>query len=72
MIGSFDKPIPSKNNGSRSAFNSNDNSKPAFEKNDGNCEVNRFDVGQNDVKHTKKSEKSSKSGKSKDKKMSKS
>ena len=55
----------SKNNSSRLASNRNDNSRSTFKKNNGNSEVNGFDIGGNDVEHTKKSKKLSKSGKSK-------
>ena len=83
MTQSPDKPAPSRNDGSRLAFNRNDDSRPVSGKNDGNDEVDRFGVGGNGVKHAKKSgksksektfksQKSSKSGKSKGKKMSKS
>ena len=66
------KPVPSKNNGSRSASSKNDNSKPVFKKNNSNSEVNRFGVGRNSVEYTKKSGKLSKSRKSKSEKMFKS
>ena len=54
----------SKNNGSGSASNINDDSRPAFERKNGNSEVNGF--GDDDVEHVKKS------GKSKSQKTSKS
>ena len=55
-IGSLKKPMPNKNNGSRSAFNRNNNSRPASKKKDGNNEVDGFDG--NSVKYGKKSGKS--------------
>ena len=77
------KPTPSRNNGSRSAFSRNNNSRPTSGKNDGNGEVDRYGVSGNSVEHAKKSGKSKsekiskswklfKSGKSKNKKTSKS
>ena len=60
------EPVPSRNNGSRSASSRNDDSRPAFGRNDGDGEVDRYGVGENGVKHVKKS------GKSKSEKMSKS
>ena len=57
---STDKPAPSRNNGSRSAFSRNNNSKLAFRKNDGNGRVDRFDIGRNSLEHAKKSGKLSK------------
>ena len=74
---SLDKPVPSRNNGSKSAFNRNDNSRLVFGRNNSNSNANRFSVDRNYVKHTKKSEKLfkseklSQSGKLKSKKMSK-
>ena len=70
--GSPDKLASSRNNSSKSASSENNNSKLAFGKNDGNSEINRFDIGRNNVKHAKKSGKSSKSRKSKSKKTFKS
>ena len=64
MTGLLNKPVSSRNNGSRSAFSRNDNSRPVSRKNDGNGEVNRF--GDNGVEHAKKS------GKLKGKKLAKS
>ena len=63
MLKTTNKPAPSRNNGSRSAFNRNDDSRPASGRNDGNSEVDRFGGS---MKHAKKS------GKSKGQKMSKS
>ena len=70
--GSPDKPVSGKNNSNKSTSSKNDNNKPAFRKNNSDGKVNRFGVGRNDVKHTKKSGKLFKSGKSKSKKTSKS
>ena len=71
MTGSPDKPAPSRNDGSRSAFSRNNNSRPASGKNDGNGKVDGVGVGGNGVEHAKKSEKTSKSWKlSKSGKMS--
>ena len=70
--GSPNKPAPSRNNGSRSALNKNDNSKPASGKNNSNGEVDKFGVSRNNMKYAKKSRKVSKSRKSKSKKISKS
>ena len=56
-----DKPVLSRNNGSRSASSKNDNSKPASGKNNGNGEVNKFSVGRNSLEHVKKLGKSFKS-----------
>ena len=53
----------SKNNGSKSASSKNNNNMPASERNNGNSEVDRFGIGENCVKHAKKSRKLSKSGK---------
>ena len=55
--GLLDKPAPSKNNGSKSAFSRNNDSRPAFRRNDDDGEVNRFGIGGNGVEHAKKSEK---------------
>ena len=72
-----DKPAPSRNNGSRSAFSRNDNSRPASGRNNGDGEVDGVGVSGNGVEHAKKSEKTSKSqklsksGKSKGEKTSK-
>ena len=68
----FDKPALSKNNGSKSDFNKNDNNRLASKKNNDNGEGDRFDVGRNGIKYAKKSGKLSKSRKSKSEKMSKS
>ena len=62
-IGSPDKPAPSRNNGSKSAFSRNDNSKPASRRNNGDNEVDGVDIGGNGVEHAKKSKKMSKSRK---------
>ena len=59
------KPASNRNNGSKSASNNNNNSKTTSKKNNNNGEINRFDVGRNNVKYAKKSKKLSKSGKSK-------
>ena len=67
-----DKPAPSKNIVSRSAFSRINNSKLASGKNNGKSEVDEFGVGRNSVEHAKKSGKSSKSGKSKSEKTFKS
>ena len=72
MTGSLDKPVSSRNNGSRSAFSRNNNSKPASRKNNGNGKIDRFGVGGNGVEYAKKSGKLSKLGKSKSEKTSKS
>ena len=55
MTESSDKPVLSRNNGSRSASNKNDNKKPASEKNNGNGKVNKFDISRNKVEYAKKS-----------------
>ena len=55
------KPVLSRNNGSRSASSKNDNNKLAFRKNNGDGEVDGVGVGKNGVEHAKKSEKTSKS-----------
>ena len=64
MLKTTNEPTPSRNDGSGSAFNRNNNSKPAFGKNDGDGEVDGF--GGNSVEYAKKL------GKSKGQKMSKS
>ena len=69
-IGSLDKPAPNRNDGSKLTFGKNVDGRLASEKNDGDNEVNRFNIGGNGIKHTKKSEKLSKSGKSKSEKLS--
>ena len=61
-----DRPVSSRNDGSKSASSKNNNSRPASKRNDGDGEVNGFGIGDNGVKHTKKL------GKSKGKKLSKS
>ena len=70
-IGLPDKPAPSRNNGSRLASCGNDDSKSVSQRNNGNSEVDRFGVSENNMEHAKKSIKLSKLGKSKSKKMSK-
>ena len=60
MIRLSDKLTFSRNDSSKFAFSRNNNSKLAFKKNDSNDKINGFDVGRNDIKHTKKSEKLSK------------
>ena len=70
--GLLDKPIPSKNNGSKSISNKNNNSRPIFSRNDGNGEVDGFVISENGVEHAKKLGKLFKSRKSKSEKMSKS
>ena len=76
--GLLNKLVPSRNNGSKSAFSRNDNSRPASEKNNSDSEVDGFGIGRNGMEHAKKSGKWFKSGKlsksrkSKSKKMSKS
>ena len=72
IIGLFDKPVPSRNNSSRSASSKNNNSKPVFRKNNGNIEIDRFSISKNGVEHVKKSRKLFKSRKLKGKKTSKS
>ena len=67
-IKSSNKLTPSKNNGSRSAFSKNNNNKLVSEKNDGNGEINKFDVGENNIEYAKKLGKLSKSRKSKSEK----
>ena len=69
---SFDKPVPSRNYGSKSASNRNNDNRLTSGKNDSNSKVNRFGVGRNDMKHAKKLGKLFKSEKSKSEKMSKS
>ena len=71
-IGSPDKPIFSRNNGSRLVFSRNNNSKPASKKNNDDDEVNGFDVSRNSIEHAKKSRKLFQSRKLKNKKTSKS
>ena len=77
IIGSLNEPAFSRNDGSRSASSRNNNSRLASKKNDGDGEVDEFGVGENGVKHAKKSGKLSmsrkllKSKKSKNEKMSK-
>ena len=72
------KPAPRKNTGSKSALSSNNDNKPAFRRNNNNDKDDRFDIGRNDIKYTKKWEKLSKLEnlsklrKSKSEKMSKS
>ena len=58
-----DKPIPSRNNGSKLAFNKNNNNRPASRKNNGNNEIDGFSVSRNSMEYAKKSEKLSKLGK---------
>ena len=70
--GLFNKPVPSKNNSSRSASSKNNNSKPVFGRNNDNNKVDRFGVGKNSMEYAKKSEKLFKSGELKSEKMSKS
>ena len=53
MLKTTNKPVPCRNDGSRSAFSRNNDSRPGFGKNDGNGEVNRF--GSDSVEHAKKS-----------------
>ena len=67
-----DKPVPSRNNGSKSASSKNNNNKPVFKRSDGNGKVNGFSVGRNSVEYAKKSEKLSKSRKLKSEKIFKS
>ena len=64
ILKTTNEPAPSRNDGSRSASSTIDNSRPAFERNDDNGEVDRF--GSDGVEYTKKS------GKSKGQKTSKS
>ena len=71
-IGLLDKLAFNKNNGSKSASNKNNNSKPAYKKNNSNSEVNKFNIGRNNIKHAKNLGKLSKLGKSKSKKLFKS
>ena len=59
--GSFDKPAPNKNDGSKSASSRNNDSRSASGKNNSDGEVNRFGVSRNDVEHTKKLRKTFKS-----------
>ena len=68
----LDKPISSKNDGSKSASNKNNNNKPASRWNNGNVKINRFDVGRNSIENTKKSRKLLKLEKSKSEKIFKS
>ena len=68
----LNKPVSSKNNSSKLAFNRNNNNRLAFKKNYGNDEVDRFGVGKNSIKYAKKLEKLFKLGKSKSKKTFKS
>ena len=72
MTSSPNKSTSSRNNSSRSASSKNNNSKSAFRRNNSDNKVNRFGVGRNDIKYTKKSEKLSKSRKLKSKKTFKS
>ena len=72
IIGWSDKPVSSKNNGSKLASSRNNNSKPASGKNNGNVKVDGLGVNRNGVEHAKKSGKLSKSWKSKSEKISKS
>ena len=55
MLKMTNEPAPSRNNGSGSASNRNNDSRPAFWRNDGNGEVDGF--GGNSVEHAKKSRK---------------
>ena len=66
------KPAFDRNNNNKSAFNRNNNRKPAFRKNNNDNEVNKYDIGRNSIKYTKKSRKLFKSEKSKSKKIFKS
>ena len=54
-MGSYYKPAPSRNNGSRLASNRNNDSRLVFEKNNGNGKIDR--IGGNGIKHVKKSRK---------------
>ena len=49
-----DKPAFSRNHGSRSNSSKNNNSRPALRKNNSDNEIDRFGIGENGVKHTKK------------------
>ena len=80
MLKTTNEPVPSRNDGSRLAFNRNNDSRPASWMNDCDVEFDRF--GSDSVKHAKKSgkskgqksarsRKSSKLGKSKDGKSKK-
>ena len=66
-----DKPVFSRNNGSRLTSNKNNNNKLALRKNNDNSKDNEFGINRNSVKYAKKSEKLSKLRKSKGKKISK-
>ena len=56
-----DKPVSSRNDGSKSVSNRNNNNRPVSRKNDGDGKINGFGVGGNGVEYAKKLGKTSKS-----------
>ena len=72
ITGLSDKPAPSKNDGSRSAFGRNNDNEPIFGTNNGNNKFDGINIGCDSMKHTKKSEKSKGKKLSKSQKLAKS